>query len=61
MTHPSIIKIKQNVNIDEKFKFCDISPDEMKTYIHKLDPTKGSIENDIPAKILIGTNEISSE
>ena len=61
MTHPSIIKIKQNVNIDVKFKFRDISPDEMKTYIHKLDPTKGSIENDIPAKILIGTNEVSAD
>ena len=61
MTPPSIIKIKQNVNIDVIFKFRDISPDEMKTYIHKLDPTKGSIENDIPAKILIGTNEVSAD
>ena len=55
-----IMKIKQNVNIDEKFKFRDISPNEMKLYVHNLDSTKASIENDIPAKILIGTNEISS-
>ena len=57
---PSIVKFKQNVNIDEKFKFRDISPNEMKTYVHNLDPTKASIENDIPAKILIGTDKISS-
>ena len=33
---PSIIRIKQNVNIDEKFKFRDISPNELKTCVYKL-------------------------
>ena len=59
-THPSIVKIIQNVYIDERFKLQDITPNGMKTYVHKLDPTKASIENDLPAKILIGSSEISS-
>ena len=29
--------------------------------MHNLDPTKVGVESDIPAKILIGTNEISSD
>ena len=55
------MKIKQNINSNEKFKFPDISPNEMKTYVHKIDPTKACIENDFPAKILIGSSEISSD
>ena len=54
------MKRKQNVDIDEKFKFQDITPNEMKTYVHKLDPMKACIENDFPARILIGSSEISS-
>ena len=60
-THPSIVKIKENVDMNEKFNFRDISSNEIKTYIHKIDTTKASIENDFPAKILIGSSEISSD
>ena len=60
-THPSIVKIKENVDMNEKFNFQDISSNEIKTYIHKIDTTKASIENDFPAKILIGSSEISSD
>ena len=59
--HPSIVKIKENVDMNEKFNFRDISSNEIKTYIHKIDTTKASIENDFPAKILIGSSKLSSD
>ena len=59
-SHPSILKIKENVKLDTKFKFSDITKDEMYSEIKALDIKKASMENDIPAKILIGTNDIIS-
>ena len=59
-SHPSIIKIKENVKLEAKFRFEDITEDEVYTKIRGLDPKKASMENDIPAKILIGTNDIVS-
>ena len=59
-SHPSIIKIKENVKIEEKFKFDDVTKDLIYTKIKSLDPKKASVENDIPTKMLIGTNDIIS-
>ena len=59
-SHPSILKIKENVKVENKFEFKDITEDDMYSKIRSLDPKKASIENDIPAKILIGTNDIIS-
>ena len=57
--HPSILKIKENVNDqNEKFIFMDTTPHVMKNEINKLDPKKASVENDIPTKILIGSQDI---
>ena len=53
-THPSILKIKENVNVVGKFIFSDTTANNYKDEICKLDPKKASVENDIPAKILIG-------
>ena len=58
--HPSILKIKENVKLENKFKFDNITEDEIYSKIRKLDPKKASMENDIPAKVLIGSNDIVS-
>ena len=46
--HPSILKIKENVKMEEKFLSNNTSPNDFKQNICKLDPRKASIENDIP-------------
>ena len=58
--HPSILKIKENVKLESNFIFMDIDPQEVNKRITDLEIKKASIENDIPAKILIGSNEIVS-
>ena len=60
-THPSILKIKENVKVAEKFKFVDTTENEIYKKIKSLNPKKACMENDIPAKILIGTNDVISE
>ena len=57
-THPSILKITENVKLETKFKFNDITEEKMFTKIKEIDPNKASMEKDIAAKILIGTNDI---
>ena len=58
-THPSILKITENVKLETKFKFSDITEQKICTKIRELNPNKASMEKDIPAKSLIGTNDIS--
>ena len=58
--HPSILKIKQHVNIDDKFSFSESTDHQLQVQIKSLDPNKATVDNDIPSKILIVTNEISS-
>ena len=45
-THPSILKIKDNVNVEGKFIFNDTTPTNFKDEICKMDPKKASTEND---------------
>ncbi len=61
-SHPSILKIKENVNIDNdnKFNFKDMTSEEIEKEIGQLNPKKASVENDIPTKILVGSNDIIS-
>ena len=59
-SHPSILKIKENVTVENKFSFQDATEDHIYLKINSLDPKKACKENDIPPKILIGTNEIVS-
>ena len=57
--HTSILKIKERVNAEnEKFIFPDTTPNVIKDEINKLDPKKASVENNIPTKILIGSQDI---
>ena len=55
------MKIKENVTLKERFKFKDINSNEINKKILELNPKKASIKNDIPAKILIESNEIVSD
>ena len=59
--HPSIIKIKENINVKDVFYFSipDI-PDTLKN-IGKLNIKKPTTENTIPAKILVENKSISAE
>ena len=59
--HPSILKIKENVIIGNKFEFKDMTPEQTETEIKQLNPKKTCIENDIPTKILVGSNDIVSQ
>ena len=60
-THPSIVKIKENVQVDQKFIFTDITSSIVQEEIKKLNPKKSCINNDIPAKILISSSDLVSE
>ena len=57
-SHPSILKIKENVQLETKFEFRDTTEDDIFTRIKTLDPKKASIKNDIPVKVLLGSNDI---
>ena len=59
--HPSIIKIKETVKLDDKFIFRDEATPQTKNCISRLNPKKSSVENDIPMKMLILTNDICSK
>ena len=60
-SHPSILKIKENIKVETKFEFNDVTEDDIYNEIKGLNPQKASVENDIPAKVLIGTNDIVSK
>ena len=60
-SHPSIIKIKENVTLKDKFSFQNTtSSPEMQDEINQLDSRKASLENDIPINILKTASDISS-
>ena len=58
--HPSIKKINENVKLDTKFSFSDITFQEFENEILKLDIKNPVQEDDIPAKVLITTHDIVS-
>ena len=58
--HPSILKIKEKVKIDKGFKFEDTNDDKMFKKVNSLDANKACMKGDIPAKLLLGTNDIIS-
>ena len=49
------------MKVVNKFKFTDSAADLFYNEIRNLDQSKASVENDIPAKILMGSNDIVSE
>ena len=60
-SHPSIEKIKENLKVENKFIFKDMTSFEVEAEISKLNSKKACIKNDIPAKMLIISNDIASE
>ena len=52
------MKIKENVKLDENFKFRDVTEEEMFRKIISLDPSKACMKDDIPTKVLLGTGDI---
>ena len=50
--HPSILKIKENVDTYFDFNFTEVSLKEAENQIHKLDVKKATTFKNIPPKIL---------
>ena len=60
-SHPSIVMIKSKVQVTTKFKFEDISADEMYRKIILLDSKKGKPEKDVSVDVLKSTADIISK
>ena len=58
--HPSILKIKEYINLEDKFSFTLTTQEELQKEIKQLDTKKATVENDIPTKMLIETSDIVS-
>ena len=58
--HPSIVKINENVKVEENFKFRNVTEDETFNKIISLDPSKACMKDDIPTKVILGTGDIVS-
>ena len=59
-SHPSIMKIKVNVNLEGRFSFCNVTQAGIQNEINAINPKKASVENDVPAKILKENKDIFS-
>ena len=57
-SHPSIMKIKEILNLDNRFVFKDMTAYECEIEVSKLNCNKASMKNDIPAKMLIKSKDI---
>ena len=58
--HPSIVKIKENVEVKAKFSFTTVNEYDFTTGIIKLDIKKPTTFNNIPAKILVANYDMGS-
>ena len=58
--HPSILKIKNRINITNKFSFINCNVADIEFEIYNLNTSKPTTFNNIPAKILVENSEISS-
>ena len=59
-SHPSILKIKENVKIETKFHFENISESEIRKKIALLNKKKPTTFNNIPTRILVENSDIIS-
>ena len=60
-SHPSILKIRENIILDGKFNFNNLVEQDIHKQIVQLNPKKASIENDLPAEILKESTDIVSD
>ena len=58
--HPSIVKIKEKVQFTDKFSFKLTNVKEIFDEINALNTNKPTTFNNIPAKLLVQTNDITS-
>ena len=58
--HPSILKIKEVLQINETFTFNKTTTKEIETEINRLNPNKATSYDDIPAKILCRNSDLVS-
>ena len=58
--HPSILKIKENVKVEEYFNFSNVTESVIKEKISSLDKRKPTTFNNIPARLLVENNDIIS-
>ena len=56
--HPSVTKIREKLNVIEKFSFSKTKEEEIKAEIKSLDKNKPTRFNNIPAKLIKQTNDI---
>ena len=58
--HPSILKIRENVTITNRFQFLLSQVSDMKSIIMDLNTKKPTTFNNIPAKVIVETSDICS-
>ena len=59
--HTSILKIKEHVKIKEKFSFSKPTIENVYKILSSLDSKKATVENDIPLKVILATNAVTTE
>ena len=58
--HPSILKIKRRIHVNNKFVFSKCSPDDIKKIINNLNIHQPTTFNNIPVKLIVMTSYICS-
>ena len=56
--HQSVLKIKKALNVTDLFSFHEITEDEIRKEISKLDGSKATPVGDIPAEMLKSTTDV---
>ena len=56
--HQSVLKIKKAFNVTDLFSFHEITEDEIRKEISKLDGSKATPVGDIPAEMLKSTTDV---
>ena len=56
--YPSVIKIREQLNVIEKFSFSKTKEEDITAKIKRLDKNKPTTFNNIPTKLLKQTNDI---
>ena len=61
ISHPSILKIKEHINVKNMFSFDNITALDIQKAILELIPKSSSKEDDIPVNIILETKELILE
>ena len=59
-THPSIVKINENIQINQCFSFDKMNNEDVETISSEMDVNKPTTYNNIPPKMLVGNKDICS-